>query len=319
MFKKKSILFGLLAVLSLFTGTMAQVSTSKWQAEPIVIDGDGSEWGTNPRFFNTQSNVKYEFRNDARNLYLIIKSVDQSVQLQLLKAGFIVKLKVKTSPPTKTSITFPTLKAPKASPGKNKKGKNSDKPMDKPDTDAEFAPKEGYKPVTDEMVPDKLTDKSTTEAEFMPKDTAILDGFQYSNGKISSGIHDENSINFARSKSRRELTFYQLSIPLRELFGDNYKLESISDVPIQLQVVINALSQSSNNRSRGGGQGHSGGRGGGMGGGHGSGMGRGPGGEMGGESNIGELDGEMQGENDRGNSSMERKSFSIDFHLSTGK
>src|ERR1035437_4648950 len=101
----------LLTVLSLFSGAMAQVSTSHWQAQPIAIDGDGSEWGTNPRFFNAESNVKYEFRNDDKNLYLIIKSADRAVQMQLIKAGFNVKLKVKTSAPSKSTIIFPSSKS----------------------------------------------------------------------------------------------------------------------------------------------------------------------------------------------------------------
>ena len=96
---KRFILFMLLGVLSIFSSIYAQVSSSKWQDQPIAIDGYGSGWGINPRFFNAESNVKYEFRNDAQNLYLIIKSADRAVQMQLLKAGFIIKLKIKTSPP----------------------------------------------------------------------------------------------------------------------------------------------------------------------------------------------------------------------------
>jgi hypothetical protein len=302
---KRLIQFIFLTILSLFAGVMAQVSTSKWQATPIVIDGDCSDWVTNPRFFNAESNVKYEFRNDAQNLYLIIKSTDNAIQLQLLKAGFIVKLKIKTTPPTKTSITFSALKSEEDQPAKDKKGGKSNKQMDKP--------------ANAEAEPYKLMDKSSTEAEIMPKDTAILNGFQYSKGKIGSENKVGNGIVFSRSKSSRELTFYEISVPLRELFGDNYSLETISSTPIQLQVIINGLSQSGNKKMKGSMGGHGGGMGGGMGGGPGGGMGGGPGGGMGGDSNMGELDGGMQGENANSNFSMYKKSFSIDFQLSKNK
>jgi hypothetical protein len=295
----------LMAALCLSTGVKAQVSNSKWQSQPIVIDGDGSDWGTNPRFFNAESNVKYEFRNDAQNLYLIIKSADRTVQLQMLKAGFNVKLKVKTSPPLRTTITFPTLK------------------------DVETAP-------VAVNTEDKLIDKSVSHDEFS-RDTAILDGFQYSKGKISSEKRDEKTVCFSRSKSPRELTFYEIRVPLRELFGDNFSLETISSIPIQLQVNINDLSQSTMRKMKGkGGMGRSGGMGRGMGGGGRGGMGGGrnegmggdlqsqqeadlPGGNIGEVPGTGELDGGMQGNNMRGGYSMEKKSFSIDFHLSDGK
>src|ERR1035437_10211738 len=108
---KRLIQITFFSLLSLFSIVNAQVSTSKWQSQPIIIDGDGSEWGTNPRFFNAESNVKYEFRNDDKNLYLIIKSADRAVQMQLIKAGFNVKLKVKTSAPSKSTIIFPSSKS----------------------------------------------------------------------------------------------------------------------------------------------------------------------------------------------------------------
>ena len=295
---KRLVQLTLLTVLSLFSGAMAQVSTSHWQAVPIAIDGDGSDWGTNPRFFNAESNIKYEFRNDAQNLYLIIKSADRAVQMQLLKAGFNIRLKIKTSPPIRTSISFPVLKSKGKSPAIN----------------------------NEEASTDKLLDKSITNQETMIKDTAILDGFQYSNGKISSGNRDKNSICFARSKSLRELTYYEIRIPLREIFGNDYTMETISNIPIQLQMNINELSQNEIRKMRTKGGRHSG-------------MGRGRGGMGGGRSggmegdldsqeqndlpggNIGEVPGSDEMESMQGNAyshgnSMDRKSFSIDFHLS---
>ena len=302
---KRLIQLTLLTVLTLFTGVMAQVSTSKWLSQPIVIDGDGSDWGTNPRFFNAESNVKYEFRNDAQNLYLIIKSADRSVQMQLLKAGFNIKLKVRTSPPSKSTITFPesqTVDMPVV--GNNAEGKT-----------------------------DQLIDKSVTRLESAVRDTAILEGFQYSTGKIASGNRDENGICFSRSKSPRELCFYEIRIPLRELFGNNYTMNTISTIPLQLQVNVNDFSKSSMKKANSKmGKGRSGGMGRGMGRGMGGGRNGGMGNDLQGQmetdlpgGNIGEIPGEeqmggeMQGGSYRNGSAMERKSFSIDFHLSAGK
>ena len=175
---------------------------------------------------------------------------------------------------------------------------------------------------------DNLSYKSTDGAVIIPKDTAILDGFQFSKGKIVSENPDENSICFARSKTSRELVTYEIRVPLREIYGNDFSMVNLSSTPIQLQVNINDLSQSEMKKMRGRqGKGMSGGmRGGGRG-------GRGMGGEMGGNgmenrgiggSDIGEMPGSemqqgMQGNQGGNNFSMERKSFSIEFKLSTGK
>ena len=296
---KRMLQLTILTALSLLTGVTAQVSSSKWQKQPIVIDGDGSDWGTLPRFFNAESNVKYEFRNDDLNLYIILKAADRSVQLQLLTAGFNVKLKVKTSPPLKFSMAFPALK------------KGEMPPMI----------------ISQEGKTDKLTYKTTTNSNIIPKDTAILEGFQVEKGKIVSESTDDKSISFARSKTSRELATYEIRIPLREIFGNEYTLENVSLTPIQLQVNINDLSQNELKKMRGrqgrsmsGGMRGGGGRERGMGGMGGNGM---EGGGIGG-SEIGEMPGqdmqnEMSGGPQGGNFSMERKSFSIEFILSTGK
>ncbi|HJV76940.1 MAG TPA: hypothetical protein VJ602_01060 [Paludibacter sp.] len=280
----------LLGVFCICSGAFAQVSSSKWQAQSIVIDGNGEDWGTLPRFFNAESNVKYEFRNDAQNLYIILKAADRATQMQLAQAGFSVKLKVKTSPPTKVGITF-------------------------------LASKMGMMPPM-QNTQEKLQEKSATNPEFMPKDTATVEGFLFAKGKVSSESNDEKGICFARSKSPRELVTYEIRIPLREIYGNNYALETISKTPVQLQVSINEMSQKNMKKMRGrmGGGMHGGGRGmgGGMPGGGGD-MGGGmPGGGEMGEMPGGDMQGEPQAQAQTG-FSMERKNFSTDFQLSTGK
>jgi len=180
---------------------------------------------------------------------------------------------------------------------------------------------------------DKLQDKTATNPEFMPKDTAILDGFVYSKGKITSKNDDNESICFAKSRANHEQTTYEIRIPLREIYGKDYALESVSTTPLQLQVNINELSQKNKKGAKGsmGRGGRSGGGpggmgGGGMGGGMGGGEmgGGGPGGDMGGggmPGGGGDMpEGEMGSETQAGGSnsiSTNRKSFSIEFKLST--
>ena len=302
---KKKIQLTFIVIFAFTIGVFALVSSSKWQAQPIVIDGNATDWVSIPRFFNTESNVQYEFRNDANNLYVIIKATERATQMQLLRAGFSVRLKVKTSAPSKFGITFHGIRNA-IPPTRNNQVENS-----------------GI-----------LVEKTAMKPEIMSKDSAFLDGFQFAKGVITSENNDPDGINFARNKGTREQVLYELRIPLRELYGNDFVLAKISAVPIQLQVVINELSQGEISKMRGkSGKRMSGGMQGGRGGsgrmnGRGSGgMGRGMGGEneMGGEMNEnmpGDGMNEQLGnqEHERPNSfSMSKKSFTIDFCLSSGK
>ena len=287
---KRLIQLTLVGLLSLYTAAFSQVSSSKWQSQPIVIDGDGSDWGTLPRFFNAESNVKYEFRNDSQYVYFIVKSADRGTQMQLAMAGFSLKLKVKTSPPEKFSINFHPIKKGEMPQMNNVNGQTI-----------------------------KLVEKSETLAELIPKDTVSLDGFQFSNGKIISKNMDENSFCFAHSNQNRDQITYEIRVPLREIFGSNFNLENISTLSIQLQVVINDLSLKESTKMR---DKMRGGLSGGV-----RVMGRGRVCEMGGGMSRGggEIGGDEMGERPQieermpNESSFSRKSFSIDFKLVTVK
>jgi len=267
-----------------------------------VIDGDRADWGSIPRFFDSQSNVQYEFRNDDKNLYLIVRTTDRAAQMQIMRGGFALKLKVKTKIPTRCSITFPAQKMGIPPQQFNNKGDESQLLVEK------TAPKPGP----------------------MPKDSIVLEGFRFSNGIISSENKDENKICFARNKETREQLVYELRIPLCEIYGKDFVLENEVSLPIQLQITINELSQNSGKQEKGGkgmrgrGEGHRGGgmRGGMQGGMQGGGGMRGEGGMQGGPDGGGGMSGEgemSERPQFQNNTAMARKTINDEFSLSKGK
>jgi len=290
-----------LCLMTSVTSVFAQVSTAKWQPEPIKIDGNGSDWGILPRFFNTETNLKYEFRNDSENLYFVLKASDQLMQMQLIKAGFSLKFKLKNANLDKVEISFKPNITEANQIGSAQNG-----------------------------VQARLVDKFSASPEAILSDTVYLDGFKYTKGMITSRKKDEG-IFFARSKNPRELVWYEFRIPLRELFGDNFKIENVSTIPMQLQVTVNNASagelKQMKSSMRGSGRGMGGERGGMSGGGMSGGGMRGggmrgggmPGGEMSGGNSEEMGAPEMAGNSLGGDFSMERKSFSKDFQLSSGK
>lgn len=273
-------------LLGLSSISVAQSSISKWQAQPIVIDGDRADWVNIPRFFDSSSNVQYEFRNDDKNLYLIVRTTDRAAQMQMLRGGFALKLKVKTKIPTRCSITFPALKMEMPPQQFNNKGDEAQMLLEK------TAPKPGV----------------------LPKDSVVLDGFKFSNGAISSENKDENKICFARNKETREQLIYELRVPICEIYGKDFVLEDVVTLPIQLQITINELSQNSGKQDKGGkGMRGGGGMRGGMPGGGGMQGGPDGGGGMQGE---GEMSERPQLQN---NAAIARKTINDEFSLSKGK
>lgn len=273
-------------LLGLSSISVAQSSISKWQAQPIVIDGDRADWVNIPRFFDSSSNVQYEFRNDDKNLYLIVRTTDRAAQMQMLRGGFALKLKVKTKIPTRCSITFPALKMEMPPQQFNNKGDEAQMLLEK------TAPKPGV----------------------LPKDSVVLDGFKFSNGAISSENKDENKICFARNKETREQLIYELRVTICEIYGKDFVLEDVVTLPIQLQITINELSQNSGKQDKGGkGMRGGGGMRGGMPGGGGMQGGPDGGGGMQGE---GEMSERPQLQN---NAAIARKTINDEFSLSKGK
>ena len=146
-----------LCLMTSVTSVFAQVSTAKWQPEPIKIDGNGSDWGMLPRFFNTETNLKYEFRNDSENLYFVLKASDQLMQMQLIKAGFSLKFKLKNANLDKVEISFKPNITEANQIGSAQNG-----------------------------VQARLVDKFSASPEAILSDTVYLDGFKYTKGMITN-------------------------------------------------------------------------------------------------------------------------------------
>lgn len=290
---KKKISLTCVALACFITGIFAQLTEINWQPTLLEIDGNPNDWTTNLRFFDSESKIKYEFRNDAVNLYFVFKSDEKSLQRQLQQAGMKLKFAVKSNAKTTGTITF----APK-------KGMQG---MPMPPMNGGQGQRQGQRPPMQQGQKYDLTqnqqpglDQFAMRPEFSPKDTAIIKGFLFAKDKIFSDNSTENTIRFAKSRGNMEEAAFELVIPIRELFGDGYKLETISNIPIQFQLSINSVSQNTGSGEMRGGPGRMGG---------GPGMG-GPGG--GGE--MGERPEMPEGMN-ANQDSMTQKSLKALFHL----
>lgn len=106
------------------------VLVNKWQDKPVVIDGQHSEFGDLPRFYDSKSKVFYEFRNDDKNLYIILNSRDRLAKMKIMSAGIILvvdTVKISKSK-NSASLKFPDVFQPKQHPPKKDEGDTQDKP-----------------------------------------------------------------------------------------------------------------------------------------------------------------------------------------------
>ena len=87
-----------------------QLCTSTWQDVPIVIDGQNNDWGGTLRYSDTASRLRYDVRNDSDNLYLIVETDDNSMQMKLMHTGIKVSMGLKSVPAATGVITLPAFR-----------------------------------------------------------------------------------------------------------------------------------------------------------------------------------------------------------------
>ena len=79
----------------------------KYQSEPIVADGNASDWGLPLRFGNETGSLQYAITNDRENIYVSVASNDQATQMKMLRAGIKVYIDIKGKKSTDMGLIYP--------------------------------------------------------------------------------------------------------------------------------------------------------------------------------------------------------------------
>jgi uncharacterized membrane protein YgcG len=241
----------LLFVISVFS-LQAEKRVLTWQNGPIIIDGYVSDWTGNLRNFNQSTGLKYEFRNDSENLYIAYEVPEQQTQMKALTTGILIEISTKAKTKVKASISLPII-------DRRSMGRIEGRGID-------FA--------------------NIKNSYLLGNYPIDLIGFKFSTGLIFPK-QDSDLISFGYSWSDSDILAYELKIPLKDLFDEDYKLSSITASKITIKTKLQALQTPSGSAQggKGGGEGMRGGGGGGQGGmGGGGGQGRPQGGSGGMES-----------------------------------
>lgn len=204
---KKLFLFFLLATMSTFSFAQ-EAPASSFAKNKIIIDGSPAEWNLPLKHYDNTTRLFFDFENDATHLYLCFQAKDEMNEEKILKAGMKIILSSKINGKHKSVINYP-LPAPKTSENE------------------------------DEITRDPLATRTDNHATFLAKDSLMeVKGFATQSGIISS--KDTATIHAAINWDTSKTLTYEIAIPLKEMFGENYDIQDFSK-DISLEVVINAV------------------------------------------------------------------------------
>lgn len=226
----KKILLGtaLLSVLSL--SAQEDVSSAKWQANKIIIDGNDNEWEKPFGLFDNKSGMVFTLTNDHKNIYLCFTDNEEMKAEKLMKAGWTLELSSSEKKRKFTaSIAFPKVDDPNINMRSEFKNQISIYKMDLPSVKTK--------------------------------------GFLTNNGDIP--LSNKDGINIGIGIDSAQKIVYEIAIPIKELMEeDKLQLNELINLDITVNALTKPAGSTSGTVEGGGSRGFGGGgRMGGMGGG----------------------------------------------------
>jgi len=246
--------------------------------ENVVVDGKIQEWANPLPNYDKKTGINYDLANDAKNLYIILKVVNNSTQRQILSNGFELWINTDGEKKKTIGISYPlkTASAPKKS---NEQKPENTKFGSKPAGSNSFAENKGGTGRPDPK-------------QFVISKELTLSGFKIKNGQQSTS---ECPVQTAISLDQSGCMIYELAIPFNTFYNDNLEKKK-KNVVFCIGILVKKSDSSNEGFSRtekaseasvgGGGP---------MGGGGGGPMGGGGGGPMGGEGQMNSMSGKSGG------------------------
>jgi hypothetical protein len=107
-FYRRLVVFLILLVsASILQSCSKKTHPSLKRESALVVDGKISDWNLPLPLFDQESKINYEVSNDANNLYVCMKIVDQQSQLKFLQNGFQLDISSSAIKGKKCSVEFP--------------------------------------------------------------------------------------------------------------------------------------------------------------------------------------------------------------------
>jgi hypothetical protein len=108
----KIVLFALLLIASL-GHAQKFILSSDWRDSVITIDGSPIDWDQPFRYFDSKSKLQYSVVNDAKYIYVSIKTNDPKAQMKIMRAGMDVSFDAGGKKKDIGTVHFPIKTNPK--------------------------------------------------------------------------------------------------------------------------------------------------------------------------------------------------------------
>lgn len=204
----RNILSIALLLFSLSCIAQDDIPRATW-ISPVTIDGNAREWAQPLQFYDNITKLFFAFANDKNNIYLCFQSNDDLNQMRIMRAGMKVSISTKGKDKHKVTISYP------------------------------IEQKTEPTPVSDENPSEKKYNRENRKNIFLVQNTMMeVKGFTTKNGLIA--INDSSGINVAINWDASNKLIYEIAIPLKELFGNDYTADDLTK-DISLSAEINAL------------------------------------------------------------------------------
>lgn len=214
MFQRIALLF-LLASFTTLTYAQKFILNSVWRDSVIVIDGNPSDWDQPFPYFDSKSKLQYSVVNDAKYLYISVKTNDDKAQMKIMRAGMDVSIDVAGKKKEVAVVHFPL-----------KTNSKLDITNDPNDGDQQVVEKPDVKKMRMDWA------ESNKEVK-----TQGLKNVPASFSAADSGVHGiEVAINWERDNTMT----YELKVPFSAFYKD---VIDASDAvkPITITVKANAM------------------------------------------------------------------------------
>jgi len=205
---KPKISFFLIALTS-YVSSMGQ---SAWQAKPVTVDGNPTEWSLPLRFSDSKSSLQFTISNDESNIYMAVRATDQQIQMKILIAGMQIWINPDGKFKKTAGIQFPL-------PGKpDPKVMNENMHPGMP---------QGKKP--DNMANQfKMQNPKVTLSGFLPEYNGTFNVDETKGIKAAINWDSDNNMT------------YELCVPLNSFYIKDMKLLKENPV-LGIMIVVNAI------------------------------------------------------------------------------
>ena len=110
---KRIFLLSLLILLITLTNAQKYVLNSVWRDSTIIIDGSATDWEQPFPYFDSKSRLQYSVVNDAKYIYISIKTSDPKAQMKIMRAGMDLSFDVTGKKKEIATIHYPLKSNPK--------------------------------------------------------------------------------------------------------------------------------------------------------------------------------------------------------------